>query len=65
MFVAGLEVSVLCRKPEWQQSIRKGLLGSHQCGILLSLLEELWQKEDPNLSVHELARQRGLEMGLI
>jgi hypothetical protein len=65
MFVAGLEVDVLCRKPEWQQTIRKGLLGSHQCEILLSLLEELWQKEDPNLSVHGLARQRGLEMGLL
>ncbi|KAJ5206889.1 hypothetical protein N7472_003337 [Penicillium cf. griseofulvum] len=65
MFVAGLEVGVLCRKPEWQQTIRKALLGSHQWEILLSLLEELWQKEDPNLSVHGLARQRGLEMGLL
>lgn len=65
MFVAGLEVDILCRKPEWQQIIRNGLVDCHQCEILLSLLEELWQKEDPNLSVHELARQRGLEMGLI
>ncbi|KAJ5824139.1 hypothetical protein N7447_006479 [Penicillium robsamsonii] len=65
LFVAGLEVGVLCRKPEWKQPIRKVLLGSHQCQILLSLLEELWQKEDPNLNVHELARQRGLEMGLL
>ncbi|KAJ5373988.1 hypothetical protein N7517_005994 [Penicillium concentricum] len=65
MFVAGLEVGVLCHKPEWKQTIRKGLLDSHQCGILFSLLEELWQKEDPNLNVHELARRRGLEMGLL
>ncbi|KAJ5964317.1 uncharacterized protein N7479_004193 [Penicillium vulpinum] len=65
MFVAGLEVSIMCRKPEWQEIIRKTLIDSHQSEILLSLLEELWQKEDPNLSVHELARQRGLEMGLI
>ncbi|KAJ5498088.1 hypothetical protein N7453_007139 [Penicillium expansum] len=65
MFVAGSEVGILCGKPEWQQTIRKGLLGSHQCEILLSLLEELWQKGDPNLSVHELARQKGLDMGLI
>ncbi|KAJ5503405.1 hypothetical protein N7463_006279 [Penicillium fimorum] len=65
IFVAGLEVGLLCHKPEWKQSIREGLLGSHQCEILLSLLEELWQKEDPNLSVHELARRRGLEMGLL
>ncbi|KAJ5170364.1 uncharacterized protein N7500_003147 [Penicillium coprophilum] len=65
MFVAGLEVGVLCCKPEWQQTIRKALLDSHQCEILLSLLEELWRKEDPNLNVHELARQRGLEIGLL
>ncbi|KXG53693.1 uncharacterized protein PGRI_007430 [Penicillium griseofulvum] len=64
-FVAGLEVGVLCHKPEWQQTIREGLLGSNQSEILLSLLEELWQKKDPNLSVHELARQKGLEMGLL
>ncbi|OQE02407.1 hypothetical protein PENSOL_c002G00584 [Penicillium solitum] len=65
MFVAGSEVGILCHRPEWQQTIRKGLLGSHQCETLLSLLEELWQKEEPNLNVHELARQKGLEMGLI
>lgn len=65
MFVAGSEVGIMCHKPEWQQIIRKGLLGSHQCETLLSLLEELWKKEDPNLSVHELARQKRLEMGLI
>ncbi|CAI7663618.1 unnamed protein product [Penicillium glandicola] len=64
-FVAGLEVGVLCRKLEWKQTIRKALIDSHQCQILLSLLEELWQKEDSDLSVHDLARQRGLEMGLL
>jgi hypothetical protein len=64
-FIAGLEVEVLCHKPEWQQSIRNGLLNSHQCEILLSLLEELWRRAEPGLSVHDLARQRGIEMGLV
>ncbi|KAJ6044886.1 hypothetical protein N7499_007390 [Penicillium canescens] len=65
MFVAGLEVSVLCRKPEWQQAIRKEFSQSHQCQILLSLLEELWRKGDPAIDIHELARSKGLEMGLL
>ncbi|KAJ5860948.1 uncharacterized protein N7529_008258 [Penicillium soppii] len=64
-FIVGLEVEVLCHKPEWQQIIRNSLLDSRQCEILLSLLEELWQRADSSLSVHDLARQRGIEMGLI
>ncbi|KAK9852402.1 hypothetical protein MYU51_008133 [Penicillium brevicompactum] len=65
VFIAGLEIYVLCRKPEWQQMIRTSLRTSHQCEILLSLLEEIWQRADPSLSVHDLARQRGIEMGLL
>jgi hypothetical protein len=65
MFIAGLEVDVLCHKPEWQQTIRNVLLNTHQCDLLLSLLEELWQRADPGLSVHDLARQKGIEMGLL
>jgi hypothetical protein len=65
MFVAGLEVSVLCRKPEWQQAIRKEFTQSHQCQILLGLLEELWGKGDPAIDIDELARSKGLEMGLL
>lgn len=65
MFMAGLEVDVMCHKPEWQQTIRNAFLNSHQCEILLSLLEELWRRADTSLSVHDLARQRGIEMGLI
>ncbi|KAJ5338230.1 hypothetical protein N7452_004958 [Penicillium brevicompactum] len=65
VFIAGLEIDVLCRKPEWQQMIRTSLRTSHQCEILLGLLEEIWQRADPSLSVHDLARQRGIEMGLL
>lgn len=65
VFIAGLEIDVLCHKPEWQQMIRNCLGTSHQSEILLSLLEEIWQRADPSLSVHDLARQRGVEMGLI
>ncbi|CAG7917408.1 unnamed protein product [Penicillium olsonii] len=63
--IAGLEFDVLCQKPDWQQLIRCSLKDSHQCEILLSLLEELWQQTDPGLNVHDLARQRGIEMGLL
>ncbi|CAG8010956.1 unnamed protein product [Penicillium salamii] len=65
VFIAGLEVEVLHHKLDWQQMIRNSLKTSHQCEILLSLLEELWQRADPSLSVHDLARQRGIEMGLV
>ncbi|KAJ5308923.1 hypothetical protein N7508_004302 [Penicillium antarcticum] len=63
-FVAGSEAKVLCRKPEWQQFIRTTFAESHQCRILLNLLEEIWQKGDPALDIDELARSKELEMGL-
>jgi hypothetical protein len=65
MFVAGLEVSVLCRRPEWQQFIRRGFTETHQGRILLGLLEELWGSEDSAIDVDGLARSRGIEMGLL
>ncbi|KAJ5734463.1 hypothetical protein N7493_003249 [Penicillium malachiteum] len=60
--VAGLEVSVICKNTQWQETIRKCTLGSRQDEILLDLLEEMWQKNDPILSVDNLARARGVEM---
>ncbi|KAJ5622320.1 hypothetical protein N7528_005552 [Penicillium herquei] len=63
--VAGLEVSVICKNSQWQETIRKCTLGSRQDEILLELLEEMWQKNDPILSVDNLARARGVEMGLL
>ena len=65
IIVAGLEVSVLCQNPQWQLTIRKCMLGSPQDEILLDLLEELWRKNDPILSVDNLARAKGVEMGLL
>ncbi|KAJ6015487.1 hypothetical protein N7540_010078 [Penicillium herquei] len=49
--VAGLEVSVICQNSQWQETIRKCTLGSRQDEILLDLLEEMWRKNDPILSV--------------
>lgn len=64
-FTAGLEVSTICRNPQWQQTIRDCSQGSRQEKILLGLLEEMWQRNDPTLDVDDLARERGLEMGLL
>lgn len=63
--VAGLEVSVLCQNPQWQLTIRKCMLGTRQDEILFDLLQEIWQRNDPNLSIDSLARARGVEMGLL
>lgn len=65
LFIAGLEIEVMCNNLELQQVIRNALRNSHQCEILLDLLEELWHRADPTLSVHDLARGRGIEMGLL
>lgn len=64
-FTAGLEVSVMCRNPQWQQTVRKCSSGSRQDEILLGLLEEMWQWNDPTLDVDDLARARGVETGLL
>lgn len=64
-FVAGLEVKVMCENPQWQETIRKCSMGSRQDDILLGLLEEMWRREDSNLSVDDLARAQGVEMGLL
>ncbi|KAJ5090615.1 hypothetical protein N7532_009299 [Penicillium argentinense] len=65
IFVAGLEVSAMCENPQWQSTIRKCVLGSRQDEILLGLLEEMWLRKDSDLSVDDLARERGVEMGLL
>ncbi|KAJ5659369.1 hypothetical protein N7507_005820 [Penicillium longicatenatum] len=63
--VAGLEVSVLCQNPQFQVMIRKCMLATRQDEILYDLLQEMWQKNDPILSIDNLARARGVEMGLL
>ncbi|KAJ5108059.1 hypothetical protein N7456_004734 [Penicillium angulare] len=63
--VAGLEVSVLRQNPQWQETIRKCAPGSIQHEILLELMEELWEKNDPLLNIDDLARAKGVEMGLL
>lgn len=65
IFTAGLEVSVLCHNPQWQQTIRNCISGSRQDEILLGLLEEMWQRNDPTFDVDDLAQARGVEMGLL
>ncbi|KAJ5376804.1 hypothetical protein N7509_013690 [Penicillium cosmopolitanum] len=65
IFVAGLEITVLAENPQCQKAIRTCTFGSRQDEILLSLLEEMWRRNDPDLNVDDLARERGLEMGLL
>lgn len=72
VFVAGLEVQVLNSKPEWKDMIRQLLspvcLRNKFCMSsrnLLELLEELWERNSEALDVEELARARGVELGLI
>ncbi|KAK5788771.1 hypothetical protein VI817_009729 [Penicillium citrinum] len=65
LFVAGLEVEVMCENRQWQKTIRNCFLGSRQDEILLDLLEEMWTRADPDLNVDDLAREREMEMGLL
>lgn len=65
MFVAGLEVSAIKENPQWQTTIWKCAKSSHQSDILLGLLEEMWDRSDPDVDVNGLAREKGIEMGLL
>ncbi|KAJ5675539.1 hypothetical protein N7462_008436 [Penicillium macrosclerotiorum] len=65
LFIAGLEVTVISHNPQWQRTIRSCVLGSRQDEILLDILEELWHRNDPMLDVDDIARARGVEMGLL
>ena len=65
IFVAGIEVSVLSQNPQWQKTLRACALGSRQDDVLFRLLDVLNQRNDPNLNVDDLARERGIEMGLL
>lgn len=65
IFNAGLEAAVLSRNPEWKNTIQRCLLGSPQDAILLSLLTEMWQADDPESCVDDVARSRQVEMGLL
>jgi len=65
LFVAGLEIAVLRRHPDWQKKIRSFLLLTRQDELILGLLEEMWRRDDPDFNVDQLAQERGIEMGLI
>lgn len=65
LFVAGLEITVLRPRPDWQKKIRSFLLLTRQDELILSLLEEMWRRDDPNFSVDQVAQERGIEMGLL
>jgi hypothetical protein len=64
-FVAGLEVSVMACNPQWREIICSRASASKQDEILLELLEEMWQRNDPTLDVDNLARSRDFKMGLL
>ena len=64
-FIAGLEVEVMSRNPQWQSNIRNRASTSKQDEILLDLLEEIWRRNEPSLDVNNLARARDIEMGLL
>lgn len=65
LFVAGLEIRVMCKNVQWQKTIQNCFLGSRQDQILLDLLQEMWTRADPDLNVDDLARERQMEMGLL
>ncbi|KAJ5173044.1 hypothetical protein N7492_005637 [Penicillium capsulatum] len=65
IFVAGIQITVLCQHPEWQATLRRCALGSRQDDVVFDLLGDLWKRNDPDLNVDDLARSRGIEMGLI
>lgn len=63
--VAGMEVDVMRQNPQLQKVIRGCSLGSRQDDILLDLLEEVWRQGDSTLDINDLARAKGVEMGLL
>jgi hypothetical protein len=65
LFAAGLEITVLRPRPDWQKKIRSFLLLTRQDELILSLLEEMWRRDDSNFSVDQVAQERGVEMGLL
>ncbi|KAJ5389630.1 uncharacterized protein N7496_000698 [Penicillium cataractarum] len=63
--VAGMEADVMRQNPRLQKVIRECSLGSRQDDILLDLLEEVWRQGDSTLDINDLARAKGVEMGLL
>lgn len=63
--VAGLEADVMRKHLQWQQTICRFSLGSRQDDILLEILQEVWHRDDSIINVNDLARKRGVEMGLL
>jgi hypothetical protein len=71
-FVAGLQVDILNEKADLKNAIRscfaarKGSLDhSERSFHLLEILEEWWTCAGGSTTIHDLARSRGLEIGLL
>lgn len=68
IFVAGLEVDLMNANPEWKRAIMECFADRYrqetgeENRLATQLLEELWTRGEGD--VNELARERGLELGL-
>lgn len=72
LFVAGLQADVLNVQPHLKQSIRNfyadgGILDGYARRMtpLLDVLEDWWTCPCETTSIHDLARARGLELGIL
>lgn len=70
IFTAGLEIEVLRKCPEHKGLIRHFLIVSQRCDygavnkVLLNLLDDLWDIDNLDLDMNDLARSQGIETGL-
>ncbi|OJJ07843.1 hypothetical protein ASPVEDRAFT_202920 [Aspergillus versicolor CBS 583.65] len=69
--IAGLQSDVVQKDPSLKEFIRKALLFTtdgpfcnRQYGLLLDLLEEYWTHRAREVDIDQLARARGVELGL-
>lgn len=65
LIIAGQEVQILHDHAHWQEVIRECSLDLHQGGILFEILEEMWQENKEKPDIHERARARNVEIGLL
>lgn len=69
VFVVGLEVNLMNQNPEWKSMVRDCFVDRYKAEpsdegrLITELLEELWQLGD-GADVNELAKRRGIELGL-
>ena len=68
--IAGLTIDIMRVRSDWQEVIRSCLIDTsqqhgHQNRLLLSLLEELWERDDDALDIDALLSERGLELCLL